>query len=196
MRCVSQLDWECLFGRVLAGDAGALVTLRNGAIELVAKVRVPRDSPVPPWLREELAEKAFESAEPHFKELETWKRALAYMGTTMDRLIIRTLSRGQRVPLDDVIRRVTDPRSESWLIDAEIRDFILEIAPTLSQRQYCQLRAIVQSCWGKSEGREILSQNAGICARTWSYDRKKFLEYLRILFGIIVLTIQMIMPYP
>ena len=183
MRCNSPSDWELLFGRVLAGDAHALVALRNAAIELAAFVRAPWDSPVPPWLREELAEEAFERTKPHFQELETWRRAFGYMRKTMDRLIVRTVSLGERLPLDKFAERLVDPRSALRITQMDFSDFIFETARTLSQRRYRQLRAMVQACWAQCEGRGALAKEAGICPRTWSSERKDLLKHLRKLLG-------------
>ena len=65
MRCAFRAGWESLYVRVLDGDPMALVSLRNQAISLVARCRVARYSPIPPWLREDLAEKAFDSTGVH-----------------------------------------------------------------------------------------------------------------------------------
>jgi len=63
MRGVYRADWDRLYLRVRDGDPEALVTLRNQAIRLVARCRVARYSSIPPWLREELAEEAFDRTE-------------------------------------------------------------------------------------------------------------------------------------
>src|SRR5687768_5335935 len=183
MRGVVRADWDGLYIRVRGGDAEALVTLRNQAIRLVARCRVARYSSIPPWLREELAEEAFDRTEPAFPRLETWERAFAYMATTMNRLIFRTSAREHRVALEDLAERLIDPEPPRRMLQTDIVDFILETAGTLSQARYRQFRALVQACWAECDGRETLSEEAGISARTWSSERKDLIECLRKLLG-------------
>jgi len=179
MRGVYRADWDRLYLRVRDGDPEALVTLRNQAIRLVARCRVARYSSIPPWLREELAEEAFDRTESVFPRLETWERAFAYMATTMSRLVFRLGAEGQRIPLDRISPQLTDPETARRVLETDITDLVLQLGSVLPEEQYQQFRALVQVCWGTPETRQALSRRASVSLRTWARCRAKLLENLR-----------------